>query len=188
MKQIFQEYFNPFQEENVFLDQSKDFTTRLNEVQEIQKKEQSKELRSFTAFGLIFAVAAFLMILQFLGISNTYSDFSVIIWIALFSATIYTIKRIKSNPLVPLYKELEFAWRKVYARANQTSVEYKKPYRPKVIMGVAANIAEKLGINPSIVRLLLVMLLFIPFLGGGIFISYFILGITQQKKENYLSR
>ena len=186
MKQIFQEYFNPFQDEKIFLDQNKDFTTKLKEAQQIQKKEQRKEIRTFGSFAVIFAIVAVLLVLQMFSIV-AYSDFSFLIWIALISAISYTIKRIQNNPIASIDKELERSWKKVYARTNQTSVTYNIPYKSKVILGVAARLAEKLGINPSVVRIALIALLFIPFLGGGIFMAYLILGIIQNRKENLLN-
>lgn len=140
---------------------------------------QNSNTRAYYTLAGIFTVSGLLSLLNLTNWDLPFlvSAAPVIGFIGLILTLIFTLKTIQQEPKGELEDRIE-KMRERWLKKLKIRNAAGKPYRPvrtrprKVIAGVAAAIAEKLDMEPNIIRFVLVMLIFAS---GGSAIPLYIL-------------
>lgn len=162
-----QEQVNPtaqrMEEINALLSYSREL-----ETQETNRRKRNRSVFLFTGLGLLGGA---------LGALFHSTGGAVVGLISLVIAVFYSLGALSGNPLGKLQAKMD----EMHARLVKPVVRGKrrgifKSKRDKIIAGVASGIAERLGVSPLAVRLMLLAL--IPISGGAAIFIYLLMALV----------
>ncbi|MCS6904119.1 MAG: PspC domain-containing protein [Bacteroidia bacterium] len=161
------------------------------------KKRQAQAPGAFMSFGIVFLVMAF-----FLIFTSSNFEFTPILCtlaiVLLVLGGLYTLNQVSYVPLRELSQKIDKLYQRWIQENSRNRKNQKNPLvrnlllekrSDRVLLGVAARLADKLGLDVALVRLVLVILLLIT--GGIIVALYIITGIIlnfidKQQKQSRL--
>lgn len=128
---------------------------------------QKANTRTFMLLGGAFTLTALLTGVSMLGVSLPWliEGAPIMGLVALLMTLVFTLRAIQLEPKGELEQKMDkmrLGWIKQMEKRNRTG-RAVKPYKTrsnKIIAGVAAALADKLGIEVNIIRFILVMLIF----------------------------
>ncbi|MDX2062657.1 MAG: PspC domain-containing protein [Bacteroidia bacterium] len=162
-----QEQVNPtaqrMEEINALLSYSREL-----ETQETNRRKRNRNVFLFTGLGLLGGA---------LGALFHSTGGAVVGLMSLIIAVFYSLGALSGNPLGKLQAkmdEMHARLVKPVARSKRRGIFKSK--RDKIIAGVASGIAERLGVSPLAVRLMLLAL--IPISGGAAIFIYLLMALV----------
>lgn len=147
------------------------------ELQQTEKKNGKNNRTTFLAVaGGLLAMGAATIVRIPPGLPGNWEVFSVLGYLLLGFAAIFTLSRLQNNPLEKLRERME----QLHARLVLPNPKPKtkgifKSKKDRIIGGVAAGLARRFGVQPGLIRLLFLAL--IPISGGTAIMIYMILAL-----------
>jgi phage shock protein C len=164
-----------------------DEETRMDEINQLlsynKELQKTEEKNSKNNRGTFLAVAGGLLAMGVAtlarvvpGLPGNWEVFSVLGYLLLGFAAIFTLSRLQNNPLVKLREKMEqLHARLVLPNPKPKTKGIYKSKKDRIIGGVAAGLARRFGVQPGLIRLLFLAL--IPISGGTAIMVYLILAL-----------